>query len=152
MRKTTQVLATVVLMVLGTAIAFGRSMPRKATWHDFEGVWVGDDPGSGAFFRRIVLNEDKTGTCVVLLSEDTAWLYRVSVLSWDENWHITLRFVPVTGTDDKPYEMESVEGIGLTLREKGVKKPNRAREVQLRREAGLKGAMNRAEKLAEKIK
>ena len=142
----------VALMVLACVTTALAKMPRKATWKDFAGTWIGYDPGTGAFFHRVSLTDEKTGTCVVLLSEDDAWLYKVTVTSWDEQWNITLRFDPSLGTDDKPFEMTRVEGVGLTLREKGVKKPNRAREVQLVRESDLKRDADRAAKLAEKMK
>jgi len=151
MKRTIQ-RVTIVLLVAACVTTALAKMPRKATWKDFEGTWIGYDPGTGAFFHRLSLTDKKTGTCVVLLSEDDAWLYKVTVTSWDEQSNITLQFEPLPGTDDKPFEMTRVDGVGLTLREKGVKKPNRAREVQLVRESDLKRDTARAERLAEKMK
>lgn len=127
-------------------------MPSVATWKDYAGSWIGYDPDTGAFFHRLNLSDDKTGTCVVLLSEDNALLYRVTVSSWDNGWDITLRFDPLSGTDDKPFTMERVEGVGLTLRETGVETPHRAREVQLVRESELYRDIDRAKLQTEKMK
>ena len=143
-------IAILALLVL-TCVAYAQTkMPSVATWKDYEGSWIGYDPGTGAFFHRLTLADDKTGSCVVLLSEDNALLYKVTVSSWDEGWNITLRFDPLPGTDDKPFSMERVDGVGLTLRETGVEKPNRAREVQLVREAILYRDIDRAKLQAEK--
>ena len=142
----------ILALLLLTCVAYAQTkIPSVATWKDYEGSWIGYDPGTGAFFHRLSLAGDKTGTCVVILSEDNARLYRVTVSSWDEGWNITLKFEPFPGIDDKPFSMERVEGVGLTLRETGVEKPNRAREVQLVRETKLYRDLDRAKVLAEKI-
>ena len=143
----------ILALLLLICVAYAQvKIPSVATWKDYEGAWVGYDPGTGAFFHRLSLSDDKTGTCVVLLSEDNARLYRITVSSWDDGWNITFRFDPLSGTDDMPFTMERVEGVGLTLRETGVEKPNRAREVQLVRETELYRDVDRAKVLVEKIK
>ena len=144
--------AILALLVLICVADTQTKTPSVATWKDYEGSWIGYDPGTGAFFHRLTLADDKTGTCVVLLSEDNAQIYRVTVSSWDEGWNIALRFDPASGTNDNAFYMERVEGVGLTLRETGVEKPNRAREVQLVRETELYRDVDRAKEMAEKIK
>ena len=145
-------IATLVSITLACVITTLAKMPRKATWEDFEGAWIGSDTGTGAFFYRISLAADKTGTCVVLPSDDEAWLYKVTVISWDDQWNISLRFESFPNNGEKPFEMVRVDGVGLTLRETNVKKPNRAREVQLVRESDMKRDIARTEKLAENVR
>jgi len=144
--------AILALLVLICVADAQTKTPGVATWKDYEGSWIGYDPGTGAFFYRLTLADDKTGTCVVLLSEDNARIYRVTISSWDEGWNIALRFDPASGTDDNAFSMERVEGVGLTLRETGVEKPNRAREVQLIRESELYRDINSAKLKADKMK
>ena len=145
-------IATLVSITLACVIASPAKIPRKATWNDFEGAWIGYDTGTGAFFYRISLTTNETGTCVVLPSDDEAWLYKVTVTSWDDQWNITLRFESIPNSGEKQFEMARVDGVGLTLRETNVRKPDRPREVQLVRESDMKQNIARAEDLAEKLK
>jgi hypothetical protein len=96
--------ATVVLAACLLAMDVTAKEVRPATIKDFTGVWIGYN-GAGDFLR-ITLNEDKSGSCVLIHPYDeTMESYRVTIQDIvPRKWGLRLRFTPVSGQFAEAFE------------------------------------------------